>query len=84
MPSFADWFPPTIVGLTFTVLSGLKIYGRTRGIVGGGGKPASQRICGSCPSWTRGGNIAVVGLFLAIGLGNLAYAAWVFWVFWQK
>jgi hypothetical protein len=77
MPPLSDWLPASTVGLTFTSLAALKIYGYTRGIVGGGGKPASQRLCGSCPSWTRNVNIAVTCLFLAIGLGNLGYLAWI-------
>ena len=78
MPALSDWLPAVTVGLTFTTLGALKIYGFSRGIVGGGCKPASQRLCGSCPSWSRSLNIAVTGLFLLIGLGNLAYLAWLF------
>jgi hypothetical protein len=78
MPLLSDWLPSTVVGVTFTVLGAFKIHGFLRGIVGGGGKPAAQRLCGSCPSWSRSLNIAVVCLFLAIGLGNLAYALVVF------
>ena len=76
MPALSDWLPPAWVGLTFTALGTFKIYGFSRGIVGGGGKPTALRLCGSCPSWSRGFNIAVTCLFLAIGLGNLAYLAW--------
>jgi hypothetical protein len=78
MPPLADWLPPSAVGVTFTLLGALKIYGYTRGIIGGGGKPAAQRICGSCPSWSRPLNIAVTCLFLAIGIGNLVEAVLVF------
>jgi len=76
MPSLSDWLPPAAVGLTFTALGAFKIYGFSRGIVGGGCKPAAQRLCGSCPTWSRELNIAVTCFFLAIGLGNLAYLAW--------
>ncbi len=74
----SDWLPPALVGLTFTALGLLKVYGLTRGIVGGSCKPASQRICGSCPSWSRRVNIGVTCLFLIIGLGNLAQFAVLF------
>ena len=74
----ADWLPSAAVGSAFTVVGLLKVYGLFRGIVGGGHKPASKRLCGSCPSWSRGVNIAVSLVFLGIGLGNLAYLAWQF------
>jgi phosphohistidine phosphatase SixA len=63
-----------MVGISFTALAAVKIYGMRRGIVGGGGKPFMQRACGSCPSWGRAANRALVWLFLAVGLGNLAWA----------
>ena len=75
MAALADWLPPACVGIAFTTIGALKIYGFSRGIVGGGCKPAAQRLCGSCPSWSRGLNIIVTCFFLAIGLGNLAYLA---------
>jgi hypothetical protein len=74
--SFADWLPFLAVGLSFTVVGLLKVYGLSRGIVGGGGRPASTRICGSCPSWSRRTNVAMACLFLIIGWGYLAYFAW--------
>ena len=77
MPPLSDWLPSATIGVTFTVLGVLKIYGFSRGIVGGRCKPASQRVCGSCPSWSRAVNIVTTCLFLAVGLGNLAYLAWV-------
>jgi hypothetical protein len=73
----ATWLPFAVVGTTFTTLSLIKIYGFTRGIVGGGCKPVSQRLCGSCPSWSRTVNNWVVALLLVIGLANLAYVAWI-------
>ena len=77
MPPLSDWLPPASVGVTFTVLGALKVYGFSRGIVGGSCKPASQRICGSCPGWSRAANIGMTCLFLAIGIGNLVYLAWI-------
>ena len=74
---FTDWLPPAVVGIPFTAVALLKIYGQFRGIEGGGCKPAGQRLCGSCPDWSRGMNLALILLFLAIGLGNLTWLAWV-------
>jgi hypothetical protein len=45
MIRFADWFPLAMVGLTFTLLGSIKLWGLKRGIVGGGDKPVVQRIC---------------------------------------
>jgi hypothetical protein len=47
MISFSDWFPLATVGLTFTLLGGIKLLGLKRGIVGGADKPAIQRLCGT-------------------------------------
>ena len=47
MPAFSDWFPPATVGLTFTLLGSVKLWGLRRGIVGGAGKPVVQRLCGT-------------------------------------
>jgi hypothetical protein len=44
---FASWFPPLIVGLTLTLMGGLKLYGYVRGVVGGRDKPAFQYLCGT-------------------------------------
>ncbi len=77
MIPLSEWLPPASVGLTFTTLGSLKVYGLSRCIVGGGDKPASQRICGTCPSWSRSVNLAAIGLLLAIGLGNLAWLGWI-------
>ncbi len=46
MITLADWLPLTAVGATFTTFGFLKVYGWKRGIVGGGGKPASCRLLG--------------------------------------
>jgi len=77
MIALADWLPHAAVGSTFTTLGVLKIYGLSKGIVGGGCKPYGQRLCGTCPSWSRPFNIGVILLFLAIGLGNLIWLGWV-------
>jgi hypothetical protein len=53
------------------VLGLLKIYGWKKGIIGGGGKSASCRFLGRCPSWSKQFNLAVIALFLGIGAGNL-------------
>jgi hypothetical protein len=47
MLTFSDWFPLATVGLTFTILGSLKLWGLNRGIVGGAGTPVVQRICGT-------------------------------------
>lgn len=67
--------PNALVGITFTSLGCLKIYGRRRGIMGGGGKPWRQRCLGSGPTWSREMNLGVIALFLPIGLLELAWAA---------
>ena len=47
MLAFSDWFPLATAGLTFTILGGVKLWGFHRSIVGGAGKPAVQRLCGT-------------------------------------
>ena len=42
MITFADWFPLATVGLTFTILGSLKLWGLKQGIVGGSDKPFTQ------------------------------------------
>ena len=73
----ATWLPAACVGISFTAVALAKVYGFSRGIVGGACKPVSQRVCGSCPSWSRTINIGMVALFFVIGLSNLAYVAWI-------
>lgn len=73
MLSFSTWFPPLAAGLLFSGLGLAKIYGRCQGIEGGGGKPWTQRACGSCPSWNRKLNLFMVALCLVIGAGNLVW-----------
>ena len=71
MIAFSDWFPNAVVGVTFVSLGLLKIYGWRKGIVGGGGKPASCRLLGRCPSWSKPANIGAIILFLTTGIVNL-------------
>ncbi len=47
MITFVDWLPPAAVGVTFTLLASLKLWGLNRGIVGGADKPVVQRLCGT-------------------------------------
>jgi hypothetical protein len=47
MISFTDWFPSAVVGLTFTILGSIKLWGLKRGIVGGQDKPFTQQLCGT-------------------------------------
>jgi hypothetical protein len=76
MVSFSAWFPLACVGTTFTMLGLLKVYGLSRGIVGGPGRPAACRLLGACPTWSRPVNLGMTGLFLAIGLSCFAILAW--------
>jgi len=62
------------VGLPFTVLGILKIYGLCRGVIGGREKPMACRLMGSCPNWSRGVNVLVTLMFCAIGVANLSAA----------
>jgi hypothetical protein len=80
MTALADWLPPAFVGALFTIFGLLKVFGLAMGIRGGGGKPLRQRLCGSCPTWSRALNIGVPVVFLVIGLANLAWLAWVLYV----
>lgn len=47
MISLSDWLPPAVIGVTFTSLGILKLYGLSRGVVGGGDKPFATRLCGT-------------------------------------
>jgi hypothetical protein len=71
MIALTDWLPLTTVGVTFTTVGLLKVYGFRKGIVGGG-RPAYCRLLGSCPSWSRQLNVMMVVLLLGIGLSCLA------------
>jgi hypothetical protein len=43
----ANWLPSLVMGLLFTTIGILKIYGLVYGIEGGGRKPLKQRMCGT-------------------------------------
>jgi hypothetical protein len=47
MISFADWFVPTIVGVTFTLIGFVKLYGVSKGLVGGANQPFVSKVCGT-------------------------------------
>jgi hypothetical protein len=47
MVQFFDWFIPALLGVSFTTFGLLKFYGLRRGIVGGRGKPFTERLCGT-------------------------------------
>jgi len=47
MISFTEWFPPALVGTTFTLLGSLKLYGLWKGVVGGADKPFVTKLCGT-------------------------------------
>jgi hypothetical protein len=47
MISFTDWFVPALIGVQFTLLGSLKLYGLSRGIVGGADKPLVTKLCGT-------------------------------------
>lgn len=79
MIPLSDWLPLSCIGLTFSAMGIAKVYGRRCGIIGGGGKPWSTRMCGSCPTFSRPLNIAIVVLFLAIGLAALTMLALELW-----
>jgi hypothetical protein len=47
MISFTDCLPPAVIGVTFTLVGSLKLYGLSRGVVGGADKPFVTRLCGT-------------------------------------
>ena len=47
MITFSDWFPRATVGLMFTILGSLKLWGLKQGIVGGSDRPFTLRLCGT-------------------------------------
>jgi hypothetical protein len=47
MIMFLDWFLLATVGLMFTILGCIKLWGLKQGVVGGAGKPFAQRLCGT-------------------------------------
>lgn len=67
-----DWLPFAMVGAVFTALGFLKVYGWTKGIAGGGGKPVLCRLLGRCPSWSRRLNVIFIAVLFGVGIGNIA------------
>ena len=47
MTSFIDWLVPAVIGLTFTLMGALKLYGLSTGVVGGADKPFVTQLCGT-------------------------------------
>jgi hypothetical protein len=47
MISLSDWFVPALIGVTFTLVGSLKLYGLSRGVVGGADKPFVTQLCGT-------------------------------------
>jgi hypothetical protein len=76
MIAFADWFPLLTLGGVFTTFGLLKVYGFRHNIIGGGGKPFSCRLRGSCPTWSKQMNVVVMALFLLMGLSFLSILGW--------
>ena len=77
MISITDWLPPLAVGITFTFLGALKMYGALRGVQGGCEKTFGEKLCGSCPSWKSGYlRLGFPLFFLAVGLVYLGQLAW--------
>jgi hypothetical protein len=76
MIPFADWFPLLCIGITFTTIGLLKVYGFKHNIVGGGGKPWGTRLRGSCPTWSKHLNLTVTVLFFLVGLSSLSILGW--------
>ena len=72
MTTFPEWLPPAAVGATFTTIGLLKVYGLSRGVVGGAGRGLSCRLLGRCPTWSRPAHIVFVSIFPGIGIVNLA------------
>ncbi len=47
MISFTDRFIPALIGATFTLIGSLKLYGLSKGVVGGADKPFVRQLCGT-------------------------------------
>ena len=84
MIAFADWFPLLVVGVLFTTIGLLKVYGFRHNIVGGGGKPWGTRLRGSCPTWSKHLNVTMTVLFLVIGLSFLSILSWLLFTAWRR
>jgi hypothetical protein len=42
-----DWLVPSVIGVTFTLMGSLKLYGLHKGIVGGHDQPLVKQLCGT-------------------------------------
>jgi hypothetical protein len=47
MISLIDYFIPALIGVQFTLLGSLKLYGLARGVVGGADKRFVVKLCGT-------------------------------------
>jgi len=47
MSPYIDCLIPAFIGLQFTVIGLLKLYGLWKGVVGGADKPFMTRLCGT-------------------------------------
>jgi hypothetical protein len=65
-----------MVGSVFTTFGLLKVYGFRHNIVGGGSRPFSCRLRGSCPTWSKHMNVMVMVLFMVIGLSAISILGW--------
>ena len=47
MISLPNWVVPGLIGVTFTLLGSMKLYGLSKGVVGGADKPFVTQLCGT-------------------------------------
>jgi hypothetical protein len=47
MSYLTDWLIAGVIGVTFTLLGSLKLYGYAKGTVGGRDKPLTEKLCGT-------------------------------------
>jgi hypothetical protein len=47
MTDAINWLVPLLVGVPFTLLGCLKLYGAVQGVEGGHDKPLAQQLCGT-------------------------------------
>lgn len=47
MLPLSEWLPPAVIGICFTALGVLKLYGLRHGVVGGRDRPFAERLCGT-------------------------------------
>jgi len=68
MITVVDWLLPAAVGVTFTLLGSLRLWGLSRGIVGGADKPVVPQHCGTSPTWeSRSLRLGLPSLLLGLG-----------------